>query len=258
VSTTFFALVPSPTPLELGALVIAGLVAGFVNTLAGGGSLLTLPILVLTGLSWEAANATSRISVLMQSISAVSGFMKVDRMDTREALWMALPAGLGAALGALLALWLDPKTFEPVAIVLLVAVGVAMIVSPKITSGTQPRTLRERPIAWPLLVLIGVYGGFIQAGVGYLLIALFGGVLGRDLAAGNALKAALVLLFTLVALPIFGFGQGLDLARGLTLGAGAVVGAQLAVRFAVRATPSTMRLILVSTLLVVIVVAVVR
>ncbi len=239
-------------------LALAGLLAGFVNTLAGGGSLLTLPLLVLTGLSWESANATSRISVLMQTTSAVLGFVRHERLDRIETLWLALPTLIGTALGALLTYTLDAHDFEPVAVALLVFVGIAMLLFPRLTLATHAKTLSERPIAFPLLFLVGIYAGFLQAGVGYLLLAVFSAVLGRDLASGNALKSALVLIATVVALPILGGDTDIAWGRGIALGVGSFIGAQLAVRFAIRASPRTLRLILLGTLSVVIAVSVFR
>lgn len=237
-------------------LVLAGGVAGFLNTIAGGGSLLTLPLFVLTGLTWESANATSRVAVLFQSVSAVWGFHRHERFPWREALVLAVPASLGALVGAYLTHLMDAKVFEPVAIALLVGIGLAMVLVPKLSQPARSFTVRERPWVHPLLFLVGVYAGFIQAGVGYLLIAVFSGVLGRDLASGNALKVALVLLFTLVALPVLGLDAPVDWAAGTVVGVGSVVGAQLAVRFAIKASPAMLRGVLVGTLAVVVAVAV--
>jgi uncharacterized membrane protein YfcA len=239
-------------------LALAGFVAGFINTLAGGGSLLTLPILVLTGLSWESANATSRISVLLQTASAVHGFARYERLEVRDTLALGAPTLLGAAIGALLTYVTDARAFEFIAVLLLVGVGLAMLIYPKLTRGATPKTLAERPIAAPLLFLVGVYAGFLQAGVGYLLLAVFGGVLGRDLASGNALKSALVLGSTVVALPILGGDTDIAWVHGLILGLGSVLGAQLAVRFAIRASPATLRFILLGTLAVVVAVSLAR
>jgi uncharacterized membrane protein YfcA len=164
---------------------------------------------------------------------------------------MAVPATLGAALGALLATRVAPAAFEPLVVVLLVAVGLAMALFPRAVMparGAVPRPLAERPIAYPLLFLTGVYGGFLQAGVGYLLIGIFGAVLGRDLQSGNALKVLLVLAFTVVAMVVFGVGAEIDWGRGATLGAGAMIGAWLAVRFALRASDAVVRAILIGSL----------
>jgi len=237
-------------------LLIAGGIAGFLNTLAGGGSLLTLPLFVMTGLSWESANATSRVAVLMQSVSAVWGFYRQERFPWRDALVLAIPSTLGALVGALLTHLTDATVFEPLAVTLLVAVGLAMLLIPRFTRPEVAYEVRQRPIVHPLLFLVGVYAGFIQAGVGYLLLAVFAAVLGRDLASGNAIKVALVLIFTVVALPILGLDAPIDWAGGLVVGVGSVVGAQLAVRFAIRASPAILRLVLLGTLVVVIVAAI--
>lgn len=237
-------------------LVVAGGVAGFLNTLAGGGSLLTLPLFVLTGLSWESANATSRVAVLFQSVSAVWGFYRLERFPWREALILAIPASLGALVGASLTHLTDARQFEPIAVFLLVGIGLAMVLAPGLTRPVRSFSVRQRPVVYPLLFAVGIYAGFIQAGVGYLLIAVFSAVLGRDLAEGNALKVALVLLFTLVALPVLGLDAPIDWAAGAVVGLGSVVGALLAVRFAVKASPTALKAVLLSTLAVVVVVSI--
>jgi uncharacterized protein len=237
-------------------LLMAGGVAGFLNTLAGGGSLLTLPLFVMMGLSWESANATSRVAVLLQSMSAVWGFLRYERFPWRETLVLAIPATLGAIVGALATHVMDAHVFEPVAVILLVAIGLAMLFIPRFTRPEEAFAVRDRPIVHPLLFVVGIYAGFIQAGVGYLLLAVFSAVLGRDLATGNAIKVALVLIFTLVALPILGLDAPIDWSAGLVVGAGSIVGAQLAVRFAVRSSPQMLRVILIGTLVVVIVAAI--
>jgi hypothetical protein len=231
----------------LAVLVVAGIVAGFLNTLAGGGSLLTMPVLVLAGLSWESANATSRLSVLLQTATATRGFLTHERLSRRETVEMARPTLLGTLIGAGATHVLDVRTFEPVAVGLLVAVGLAMLIAPNFAPST-PKTLAERPRARVLLFLIGLYAGFIQAGIGYLLLAFFSGVLGRDLATGNALKSALVLLCTLVALPVLGLDAPIHWGYGLALGLGAMLGAHLGVRYAIRASNRALRLILLGTL----------
>jgi len=248
-------------------LALGGVVAGFVNTLAGGGSLLTLPLLVWTGLGWDGANATGRVAVLMQSAVAVLGFFRAEQRASRgpvlastEAWRMAVPAVLGAGLGAWLATRVAPAAFEPIMLSLLGAVGLAMALFPKAVMparGTTPRALAERPIAYPLLFLVGVYGGFLQAGVGYLLLGVFGAVLQRDLMQGNALKTMLVMAFTVVAIVVFGVGAEVDLGRGVVLGLGTMVGAWFAVRYASKASDLAMRVILLGSLGVVLITALV-
>lgn len=220
--------------LLLAAVPITGFAAGFINTLAGSGSLITLPILILLGLPANVANGTNRVGVLMQSVVAVATFRRGRALDATGAWLLVAPAVLGSVLGAQLAVDLDEILLRRIIGALMIALLVVMFVRPeRWLAVAGPR--RARPwLEVPLFFAIGVYGGFIQAGVGIFLIA--GLVLGAgfNLVGANAVKNAIVLAFTAAALVVFvANGQvhwllGLLLAAGQ--GAGAWVGARLAVR----------------------------
>jgi hypothetical protein len=221
------------------ALVVTGFLAGIINTLAGGGSNLTIPALMVIGLPADVANATNRVGVLLQSVVAVRGFHRHGKLDTTDTLPILVPNLLGGALGALLAAWMPAVSLKPVLLTTMIGMSLLILLRPSVVAppaGTRAYAVRERPLAWWSLFGAGVYGGFVQAGVGFVLIAALAGTLRYDLVRTNALKMLCSASFTLVALAVF-VADGLVLwLPGLALGLATMSGAWLAVRIALRAS----------------------
>ncbi len=224
------------SPLVAMALLVpAGLVAGFVNTLAGAGSVVTIPALLLLGLPADVANATNRVAVLAQSAGGVTGFAGAKLVGRDEALRVAAPAVLGAALGAYLATLVGARVLEPLLVASLLLVAALVLLAPNLVlvSPTEsPRSLDARPAAMLALFAIGLYGGLLQAGVGLFLLAFLGAALRYDLVRGNAMKVVVVGAFTLVAVAVF-VARGLVVwTPGLVLAASSFMGARIGARYA--------------------------
>ncbi len=220
---------------ELGSYLIlfaVGCVAGTLNVVAGGGSFLTLPVLIFLGLPATVANGTNRVAVLTQNVGAVWSFHRHGVMDWRSLLWAALPAALGAALGAWVALQIGDEAFKDTLAFLMVAVTLWTLWDP--LKGKLGPSAGGRPwwvIAGAFFV-VGVYSGFVQAGVGFLILAATT-VAGLDLVKGNAVKVLLILATMVVSLGIFAAGGRVDWTLGFVLGAGNLVGGLLGVRLTV-------------------------
>ncbi len=226
------------------ALALVGVAAGFVNTLAGGGSLLTLPVLMLAGLPPHVANASNRVAVFLQGLAGTSAFDRAGRLDRGAAASITLPTLLGAFGGATTAAYLPNDILKPVLLGAMILIAVLLLVRPAVLAPSPdgiPRSLRDAPGAFVVLVAIGFYGGFAQAGVGIFLLAAFGGLLRYDLVRANALKLLVTTAFTGLALLVFvGAGQ-VRWVPGLALAVGMVAGARLAVRFAIATGHETLR-----------------
>lgn len=216
-------------------LVAVGLVAGVLNVLAGGGSFLTLPMLIFLGLPPSLANGTNRVGILLQNIGAVWSFRRQGVATHGLAPWVAIPATLGAVLGATLALWLSDRAFQQILAFLMVAVTLASLLwTARGASGG------DDPAPPNLAVLVsgafasGVYGGFVQAGVGFLLLAVatWGGL---DLVRGNAVKVLAILCLTGQALLIFAWQGRVDWVLGGCLAIGTLGGGILGARLTVLA-----------------------
>jgi len=231
----------------IAALLIAGLIAGFINTLAGGGSMLTLPALMMMGMPADIANATNRVGVLLQSLVAVKGFRKYDRLDSAAIVPMLAPTLVGAVLGALMASYLPVWLLKPTLLGSMIAMALVMLIRPDMVApadGTSALSVREKPAAAFGLFFAGVYGGFVQAGVGFILLAALAGGLRYDLVRANALKMVATAVLSVVALFIFIARDQVYWIPGLILAAGTMVGASVSVRFAINVSQTTLKWLL--------------
>jgi uncharacterized membrane protein YfcA len=222
-------------------LILSGLIAGFINTMAGGGSMLTLPALMILGMPADIANGTNRISVLLQSVAGAGRYRQKGKLDPKTILPTLFPALTGSLVGALLASYLPVTWLEPTLLVTMIIMAFTMVLQPAIVApppGNTAYTLKERPLPWAGPFTAGVYAGFVQAGPGLILIAALAGGLRYDLVRANALKMAIGAALTVVALTVFILrGQvlwvpGLVLALGSVAGAVAGVGLVAAVAYA--------------------------
>jgi len=219
---------------QIPALVVVGAVAGFLNVLAGGGSLLTLPLLIFFGLPAATANGTNRIAIFCQNIFAISGFKKKGVFPLRLALLCTPPALIGSYIGANMALTVDEMMFRRLLALIMIGVMIFTAIDP------MKRLRRDEMPMTPLRLLalmlsffaIGVYGGFVQAGVGFIIIA---GLLvhGLDLVRINAVKVLVIFAFTVVALAVFVAHGQVDYVLGLTLAVGNSIGGWVGTHVAV-------------------------
>jgi uncharacterized membrane protein YfcA len=234
------------------AVVAAGFMAGFINTLAGSGSLVTLPLLIFLGLPANIANGTNRVAILLQNVVGVASFDRQGILDRRGTLMLGAPMVLGALLGANIAVNLDEALMRRTIGILMLVMLVVIIVRPKRwLHGTMER-LEGWPAWWQLglFFLIGIYGGFIQAGVGiFLLAGLVLGV-GYDLVRANAVKVGAVLVFTIFALGVFILNDQVNWGIGLVLAVGNMLGAWTAARVAADKGAVWVRRLLIAVVLV--------
>lgn len=218
------------TVIDVLALLALGGLAGFINVLSAGGSMLTLPLLMFLGLPPQVANGTNRVAITLQSITAVGSFHRMGHGNLVVSLHLAVPAVVGSLLGAWVATWVADAVFEFVLVTAMIGASVFMLL-PQPTLDTRPLTAdRLGPVIYLAMFLIGVYGGFIQVGVGALFLVVLYRMLRIDLRQVNVFKVSIVLLYTLPALLIFAISDQVRWGMGLTLALGNITGAFIAVR----------------------------
>ena len=220
-------------------LGFTGFVAGGINTVAGGGSNLTLPALMMFGLPADIANGTNRVAILTQSIVGVAGYDKYDTLDRPAVIPILIPCMLGGALGAIVAATLPNLFLKPVLLLTILCMSIVILVRPEAIApnvGTKALSPKTNNRAWWGLFAAGVYGGFVQAGVGFILLAALAGGLRYDLVRANALKMVCALAFTVVAMVIFIAFDQIWWLPGIIVASGSMLGAHLAVKIAVRAS----------------------
>lgn len=222
------------TSLEVIALIVSGVFVGFINTLAGGGTIISLSLFMFMGLPADIANGTNRIAVILQNFTSAASFRQQKLLDTRKALILTIPTVLGSIIGAVLAVEISEQTFRiAIGFVMLMMVYFLIVKPDKWIKGQI--TLQQKKVNWVHLLIffvIGIYGGFVQVGVGYFLLA--GIVLGAgyDLVRANAIKVVIVLFYTLFALAVFVFNDKVNWVYGFVHAIGNVMGAFIASRYA--------------------------
>ncbi len=237
--------------LQLLLLFGVGLIAGMLNVMAGGGSSLTLPALIFLGLDSALANGTNRIAIFIQNVFAILSFrqqrMHQFRMSLKLALW-TLP---GSVLGALAAIKISDLWFQRILAVVLVGVVISLLLPPRYSENAGEKVLREKNwLVYPALFAIGFYGGFIQVGVGFLLMAALFHLFIPNLVYVNMHKVFIVFIYTIPALAIFIFSGNVDWLLGLSLAAGNSTGAWWAARLSVKKGEKLIRFVLLVALLI--------
>ncbi len=211
-------------------ILVGGLVAGFINSMAGGGSLLTVPLLSLAGVEGLLANGTNRVAVLVQNLSSGYGYFRRDVARSWSlVLPVMIPCLVGGVVGAAVVSSLDDALFERIFGVLMLPLLALSLWKPKTTTSSEP---------WPLWLssvvffAVGIYAGAIQAGVGLILLLVLSRA-GFDLVTANAIKTYVILGVTVLAAGIF-LGQGQvrwlpAIVLSVGMAAGGYLGSQLAV-----------------------------
>ena len=236
-----------PDLLHVLLLFGVGLLAGAINVLAGGGSALTLPVLILLNLDPTVANGTNRVAIVTQNISATLSFHRQKVGRIRQSLLFAVWAVPGAIAGAIAAVQISDAWFLRIMGVMMLGVVVSMVIPRKAKDTTHAG--RSSPWMYPLLFGIGFYGGFIQMGVGFLCMAGFYHVMRMNLVFANMHKVVVVLLYSLPALGIFAVSGNVNWTLGLVLASGNALGAWSAAQMMVQRGEKLVRAVLVVALL---------
>jgi len=214
-------------------LFLAGFAGGFVNALSAAGSLITLPAFIFAGLSPAQANATNRIAILVQNFSSVSAYRSKGIRTEAYMWWAAMAAIPGAVAGAWFSLQIPNEIFTKILSVIMVLFLLITLSNPlKNTTKQAARDNKTYKISGLFLFFItGVYGGFIQAGTGFFIMAI--GLLHHrfDLIKTNLYKALIMFSYTIAAVLMFLWKGEIFWLHGFILAFGMGVGAFAGVRW---------------------------
>ena len=221
--------------LKLTALFAVGFIAAVINTMAGGGSFLTIPLLIFIGLPPTVANATNRLGVFLQALTVTRTFGKHGYLPWKFSIWVSVPAVAGAILGAYLATIISDEAFKKYFAIIMIIMTFVTVLSPQKADGALKLADKQfgKLLICIMFFFIGIYGGFIQAGVGFLLIAAMT-ISGFDLLTSNAVKMFITLVFTAFALVIFIAYGKIDWPLGIVLAAGNIAGAYVGANISVK------------------------
>jgi uncharacterized membrane protein YfcA len=217
-------------------IIGVGFIAGFLNTVAGGGSLISLPVLIFLGLPGSVANATNRVAIMAQNVFAVSGFnSKGIKLPMPYSLFLALASLAGGFIGARLAVDIRDGLFNRILAVIMVFVVSSIALEKRFQYRQQAErlTLTSQIAGFLTFLLLGIYGGFIQAGIGFLVIAALTHINHFSLVKTNYIKVFAALLYTGISIIVFALENKIDWITGMVLAIGQGFGGWYASRWSV-------------------------
>lgn len=234
-------------------LILLGLLSGFINIFAGGGSMLVVPFLIFLGLPANVANATNRVAILLQNIVSTSTFKQKKILNFKTDYKLLIPVCLGSIIGAFTAIDIQENILKKIIGGLLIVLFFMILLNPDSWIKTNIKQAKAKNPILRFLIFsgIGFYGGFIQIGVGFFMLAGLVLGCGFDLLKANALKVFLILSYTTITLIIFSHHGLIDWQTGLILSCGNMAGAWIGTRLSVKWGVRYIRYILLISLIIV-------
>ena len=219
---------------EIILLVVSGIVVGIINTLGGGGSVISMALFMAMGLPVSVANGTNRIAVVLQNLSSTLTFIRKRMLDIKSSLLLSIPAILGNIIGSMVAMEVDETIFKICLSVVLAVILIYLIFD---RDNKQPSSeghglvIRWWHYIW--FFIIGFYGGYIYIGLGFLILAITIWTMKLDIVTANVLKGCVIFLSTPFALAVFMYNGQVDYGVGLLHAAGNILGAVMASHWAI-------------------------
>jgi len=235
-------------------LVCSGIVVGFINTLAGGGTVVSLSVFMFFGLPPLVANGTNRIAIILQNATAVAYFQRQKLIDWHKIIRYAIPVVLGSIIGAIIAGVISNRLFLYLFAGVVILFGISMLFNPDKYIYERTYLVNRKVTAWQYLIyfLLGIYGGFVHVGIGYLFLAVLVLGSGYDLMKANVIKCVLILSYVPFSLFVYTMQGHVCWSFGLIHAVGNIMGASLAARLAVKKGATFIRYIVLILIVIVI------
>ncbi len=213
--------------------------------------MLTVPILLFFGLPGPVANGTNRVGIVLQNLAACGTFFRKGYTDWKLGVSLALASLPGAVLGAFVGTRLEGEWFERVVALVMLIVLVLML-KPSKPLQEDAMHLTPQRLFWGHVAMagVGVWGGFIQIGVGFIIMPVLHRVLGLNLVRVNQHKVFIVLIYSLVALWVFFASGQVMWLIGLALALGNALGGWLGAHSTLKGGEALIRPIFVGVILV--------
>ncbi len=232
-------------------LAVVGAIAGFLNVLAGGGSALTIPIMIFLGYDATVANGSNRIAIQVEALSAVAAFKKQKHSDFPLSLKLSLMTLPGGILGAFYAVKIDDALFTKILGVVMVLIIITLMFPKADVIKHAENHKWKNWLSWPVMFAVGFYGGFIQAGVGFVIMSVLLHLYNMDLIKINMHKVFIVMVFTVPAVIVFIWTGNVDWFAAIALSIGMVFGTWVAVKMALEKGEKLVRIVLAVSLLII-------
>ena len=232
-------------------LFVIGTIAAIINVNAGGGSTLTVPALIFLGLDAATANGTNRIAILLQNVSAVRSFQKEKYSQFKLSWKLSLLAVPGAVIGALTAVEISDQLFKNILAVVMIGIIITILFPGKKNTTTEDS--EDKKLTLPVIlsfIFVGFYGGIIQVGIGFILMAILQKLMKFSLVYVNMHKVFIVLVFTVPALMVFILSGKVNWYLGLSLALGNMFGAWWAAKLSIKKGEKFIKVILVIAILI--------
>lgn len=241
------------TATQIISLILLGTASGFINMFAGGGSMLVVPFLIFLGLPANVANATNRVAIFLQNIVSTTTFRQKKILNFKTDYKLLIPTTLGSIGGAIFAVDIQEDVLEKIIGGLLLVLFCMILFDPNrwVKANAEHAKAKNPILRFLIFFGIGFYGGFIQIGVGFFLLAGIVLGCGVDLLKANALKVMLVLFYTIIALAIFIWHDLIEWSTGLILSCGNMFGAWLGTHLSIQWGAKYIRYILLIAIVVV-------
>ncbi len=233
--------------LKLFFVVIVGIIAGFININAGGGSLLSLPVLIFLGLPSTIANGTNRVALVVEGIMGSANFKRKGLLDIKLSLLLSIPAVIGSLLGAKLAISLTDKTFNIILGFVMIFVLIQILISNKKSNSVDTASLNkiQKLVSAITFFFVGFYGGFIQVGVGFIIIVSLSVITKFSLLKINGLKAVIIPIYLITSLIIFIVSGKINWLFAIFLALGNGIGAWIGAHYATKKGDKLIKIILI-------------